>query len=856
MGGSSEMGFILRMAWRETRAAWLRLLFFFLCVALGVAAIAVLRSVMQTVRSTLTREARFLVGADVVVQTGRPWSPDQRQRLVATAGADRRGATDVVETQTMAVRARGGVVTATRLVDIRAIESDFPIYGALELTDGQRYTHALVESFGMLVQPALLEQLGVRVGDDILLAGKRFEIHGVVTRDRVQRSSGFALGPRVYVDLADLRTTSLLGFGSRASHQVFLRIDPAAIDAVVARLRRTFRDELVTVRSWRTVEDRLGKNLLLAENYLSLVGFAIVVLGGIGVWSVTRVFVQQKVKIVAVLKCVGATSRLVIATYMLQVLFLAACGSLLGVGLAGAAIAFIPDRWLAPVGVTQLGLTASGAGQAVAVGLLVSALFAILPLLEMRRIKPLLLLRADTEPTARKRDWKSWLSGIVLLAALTLVAIWQADSLRAGVYVSAGLAAIGLVLLGASRLLMRIVAPLSRSRRFALRHAVISLGRPGNQTRVVLMAVGRGCFFILTVRVLQANLVREFTGQVGSNAPDLVLIDVQADQVTGVQKTIAPYVRQPASIWPMMRGRVIGVEGRRVHLPTPDDIRRDGRLTREFGITYRTTLQNNEKLLAGRFWESRLEEATTADGFDTEVSIEENVRDDAKIDVGDILWFDVGAKVLRARVTSVRKVTWDEAQNGGFMFVFRPAPAIDRAPHTFVGFVQVQPGAAATAALERDLVRAFPNVTAIDVREVLSALRDVLDNAMRGVTIVGAVTLFGGVLILIGAVAMTKFQRLYESAIYRTLGASTRMLASMTAIEYGLIGVLAGVLGATGASVLSWVVATKLFEIDWQATPGLLSIGVGLTAIVVSVVGLVASADVLVRKPLGTLRRE
>jgi putative ABC transport system permease protein len=604
------------------------------------------------------------------------------------------------------------------------------------------------------------------------------------------------------------------------------------------------------------VQDRLGRNLSLAENYLSLVGFAIVVLGGIGVWSVTRVFVQQKVRSVAILKCLGATSNIVLGTYVLQVSVLAACGSLLGVAIGAAAIAAIPSRLLTPIGVSHVGVTASAAVQGVAVGLLVSLLFALVPLLEMRRVKPLLLLRADTAPTARARDLQSWLSAAGIAAALVLVAIWQADSLRAGLYVSAGLAGISIVLLGVGRLLVKATAPLTRSRVFAIRHAVISLGRPGNQTRVVLMSVGIGCFFILAMRALQVNLLEEFSGQIGRNAPDLVLIDVQPNQVEGVRTAVAPYVTQPARLMPMMRARVVGIDGARQSLPNPEAVRTHGKLTREFGITFRDALQDNETLTAGKFWAGRLNADTLSQTADTEVSIEQNIHDDSDVDVGDLIRFDVAGRIVRARVTSVRKVTWDEAQNGGFMFVFRPSPVIDRAPHTFVGFVRVPPGTGPTAALERDLVRQYPNVSAIDVREVLVSLREVIDNATLGVTVVGAVTLFGGVLILVGAVAMTKFQRLYEAAIYRTLGASTRVLAGMAAIEYGLMGLLAGSLGAAGALALSWAVATQLFEIAWHPAPGVLLGGVVMTALLVSGVGLAASADVLLRKPLGTLRRE
>jgi putative ABC transport system permease protein len=848
--------FVLRMAWREARASWARLVFFFVCVALGVSAIVVLRSVVQQVRATLTREARSIVGSDIVVQGSQPWSGDRGARLEALL-ADARvlARSEVVETQTMATPAAGGT-GAVRLVEVRGVGAGFPFYGAPELEGGAVYSHDLFRDRGVLVPPELLLEMGLRPGDALLLAGQPFTIRGVVVRDRVQRSGGIAFGPRVYVDLDALRATTVLGFGSRATHQVHVRVDPATIGTVTSRLRRALRQDAASVRSWQGVEDRIGRNLTTAENYLSLVGLAIVVLGGIGVWSVTRTLIQQKIRSVAILKCLGASARQVLASYGLLVLGLAVGGSALGVGLARLALATIPQRTLEPLGVEAVGLTWSAVAQGVAVGVLVSLLFAIVPLLEVRRIKPLLLLRADTAATARRRDWRSVLVTVAIGLALAVIAVWQAGSLEAGLYVSAGLAGVGLSLYGLSRLVLRLVAPLARSRRFALRHAVISLSRPGNQTRVILMAVGLGCFFILAVRAMQANLLEEFAVQVGQDTPDLILIDIQRDQVDGVREAVTPFVQRPPRFLPLLRARVVGVDGRRVQLPTAEDVRRQGRLTREFGITYRDAVQDNETIVAGRFWSGPLEADRTPDGADTEVSIELEARNSAQIEVGDLMRFSLAGRDLSARVTSVRRVVWGEAQNGGFVFILRPSPALAKMPQTFVGFVEPQDGAEPRVALQRALVRGFPNVSAIDVREVLEAVEAVLANATMGVTVVGAVTLVAGVLILVGAVAVTRFQRLYEAAIYRTLGASTRALATLMAVEYGLLGLLAGTLGAAGALVLSWAMARGLFEIDWRPAPLLLSAGVVVTALVVALVGLVASAGVLVQKPLATLREQ
>ena len=270
---------------------------------------------------------------------------------------------------------------------------------------------------------------------------------------------GFAFGPRLYVSLADLRTMGLLGFGSTATYQT---LSCGCRDAQHRRRRGCAAagvcEQTVSVRSWHAYEDRLGRNLVTAENYLSLVGFAIVVLGGIGVWSVTRVIVQQKMRSVAILKCLGASSRQVLATYVLQVLWLAAGGSVLGVAARGGRPAAIPASVLQPLGVSAVGITGSAAAQGFAVGLLVSLLFALVPLLEMRRVKPLLLLRADTAASARRGDmraaWRPWPP----LAALVLVAVWQAGSVRAGLFVSGGLAVAWLLLLLASHGVIRVTS--------------------------------------------------------------------------------------------------------------------------------------------------------------------------------------------------------------------------------------------------------------------------------------------------------------------------------------------------------------------------------------------------------------
>ena len=863
------MTFVLKMLARELRSSWRRLLFFFVCVAVGVGAIVAIRSVIQSVRTGLMSEARSIIASDVLISTNRPWTSEVLsalgQRLATDEVLDRM---DAIETATM-VRAEGGA-DAARMVELRGVQPKFPFYGRVVLQDGQTFSHDLLRGRGALVRPELLTQLGTKVGGRLIIGGQPFTIRGVIAQEPGRRVGAFSFGSRVLIDYDDLRATELLALGSRASYQILLRVREQAVEPMTRDIRRDFRDRFVQARSYRSTEDDIGEDLMRAENYLSLVGFVMVVLGGIGVWSVTRVFVKQKIRSVAILKCLGATANQILATYVAQVLLLGIVGSLLGVGIAAVAIAAIPASAAAAFGNVSYGLTLSAALQGLAVGLLVSLLFSLVPLLEVRRVKPLLLLRSlDTvmPPPPGKRSWReamvpAWVrradpvqiaAGGIVTAALVALAAWQAASITVALVVCGGFAGIALVLHGAGALLVRAVRPLAATPYFPLRHAVGTLRRPGNQTRVILLAVGLGSFFVLGVRALQANLLEQFSVQLQRGGADMFLIDIQQDQADGVRAFFRDAGIGEPQLIPVLRARVTAVRGSETNLESYADVRGRGGLGREYVITYRDHLEPNETLLEGEFWTGK--PPLPADAAELEVSIEKNIRDRSRIRPGDLMRFDVLGRVVQARVTSVREVEWGDARNGGFMFVFRPG-SLERAPHSYIATLKAPEDPAARARLQRDLVTRYPNVSAIDVREVFASIQSVVDNVTFAISIVGTVALASGALILIGAVAMTKFQRVYEAAILRTLGASTRMLGTMLALEYSALGLIAGLIGAAGSLALSWAVCRFVFEIDWTPAPGLLAAGALATTVLVGVIGIVASADVLRKKPLATLRAE
>jgi putative ABC transport system permease protein len=848
--------FVLRMALRETRASWRRLLFFFVCIAVGVAAIVALRSVIQNVRVVFGQEARSLVAADLVVSTTRDWPPDARRRIeqrLAEAGAAAQ--TETIDTPTM-VRPADESRKTSRMVELRAVQLGFPLYGTLELDSGRPYSHQILENNGAIVRPELLTSLGLKVGDSLMIGQAPFTIRDTIKKEPGRSGGGFSLGPRVMIDYDAMPATGLVTFGSRAGHVLLVKIpDEQKVQPLVRRLRLELGDQFISVRGFRGNDDQIGRDFDRAEDYLSLVGLVIVILGGIAVSSVTRVFVLQKIRSIAVLKCLGARSAQIITVYLLQVMVLGLAGSLLGVVMARLAIAAIPYVLPAPTGGAsslladvQYGVTLSAALQGIGIGVLVSLLFSIVPLLHVRLVKPSLLLRH--EDAKGPTDWTRVIAIGVVSAALIAVTAWQASSLRIGFFVTAGFCVLALALQWTGRLLVQAITPLADTPSFPLRHAVLHLSRPGNQSRVILLAVGLGAFFIIGVRSLQASLLNEFSVAVAEDAPDMFLMDIQRQQAEGLREFLAsPGVNiTDARFIPVLRARVVGVNGQETNVEGASAVRAEGiSLGREFTVTYRDHLEPNERLIEGAFWNSP--------SSDPEVSVERETAERARLHTGDVMRFDLLGRTITARVTSIRDVEWRESRNGGFVFVFRPG-ALDQAPQTFVAPLAGPRDAAARARFQHDLVERFPNVSVIDFQEILTTIRDVMSRVTLAITVVGGLVLFSGALILIGAVAMTKFQRVYEAAVFKTLGATTWTIARMLLFEYSVLGVLAGSVGSIGAIALTWGVSHYALEIPWRFFAGEHVAGVAATAVLVAAIGVLSSLDVLRNKPLLTLRAE
>ena len=842
------MRFALTMTFRELRASWRRLLFFTLCVALGVQAIVTLRSAVQSVNAYTRRESRAINSGDIAVRAGRGWTPEALASLEETARSN--GATtwtETIEVPTM-LRPLGATESGAKMVELKGVEAAYPLYGALVIADGRPYSYAMLANGGALISPSLSAQMDLGPGSLIRLGNGDFTVRGVIGQEPDSGLGAFNLGSRVIVGLDDLRAAGILGFSPRTRENVFVRVPEAKYATALAAIKSSFQSErTVSVRGYREAEAGINAQLSQAADYLSLVGLAIVVLGGVGVWSVTRVYIAQRWKSIAVLKCLGCTSGRAIFAYTLQMIAIGVTGGLVGVAMSWAIVAAIRAYLLkGPLAVVDVSLTPGAVLQGLAVGILVSLLFSLTPLLGIRDIRPNLVLRS-ADPRRRTR-WNvpRLLTAVAVVGGLAAVASWQAGSARVGVVFLGGLL-LTVALCGAvAEILVRVVRLARGVPFFSLRHAILGLNRPGNQTRAVLVAIGLGVFFLVGTAGVQATLKRALDAQLNADLPDMYFVDIQEDQRDALAQLVTEQTGSAPVLVPTLRARIAELDGKPLELDKIADPRDRGRLGREYTLTTRSTLEANEQIAAGAWWDA-------SPSPEPEISVEESLARDFGLGVGHSMTFDIQGQRLTARITSVRKVDWQNSRLG-FMIVVRPG-GLGEIPLVYVGAMKGPADATARGHLARVVSDAFSNVSIIDARDVIAVVSRVLSSVSLAISVVGAIVLVAGLLILVGAIAMSRYVREYETAILKTLGAGSRAVMGVLLTEHALVGLLAGLVGSVLGVGLAWVVSHSLLKLEWHFDPMIPLIGIVASATLAAAVGVISCADLLVLRPLPVLKQ-
>jgi putative ABC transport system permease protein len=842
------MKFILNLTRREIRSSWRRLLFFFLCIALGVGSIVGLRSLIQNLTRAVGTDARALMTADIEVSSTSDFSPAEIAKIESVVGRSSiiDGRNEAITAAVMARPVTTGNDTV-KFVELKGIEPPFPLVGDFVLSDGKPFDFKLLENDGAVIARVLLEDLKVKVGDKIKIGEKEFQIRATFDEEP-GGSSGFRLGARVFVAKKAFDDAGITRTTSRIRRRILYRTTDNPTE-LVNQLRDALKGTTLTVSSYRETQENLSEQFARTENYLSLAGLLILVLGGVGVWNVARAFVEQKRKTVAVLKCLGATGSRVITVYLLQILVLGLIGSIFGVALAQGALWLTEWRFAAdlPEKMTY-SVNLSTAIQGLVLGVLISLLFSALPLLQIRSIKPRLLLRDENNATLARLDRSKWLFGGLTLLGMLVIAVWQAGSLKVGAFFLGGLAATSAVLYLAGATLMRFLKSVKKFRIFSVSQAINSLYRPGNQTRTILLAVGLGSFVVLAVQSLQGNLVREFDFTRNQRLPSLFMVDIQKSQVDDVKQIIKTRTGEDAEVTPTVRARIAFVNGKPIDFGKPEVRQQQGQIGREFAITYRENLDDNESVIAGRWWQP-------SDVADVpEVSVEEDMAKRLNVTPGDSITFDISGRKITARVENVRKLDLRNTRTA-FVFVFRPG-TLESAPQSFAATTLKHVPATDRQRLQREILDQFPNIQIFDVADIVSAVQKIINNFVLAISFVGGFVILSGILILIGSVALTKSQRIYENAVLKTLGASRGTLAKILFAEYGILGLVAGIIGAVFSTALSFAVSRYILDIEWEFSYGVVIVGILITAVLVMLIGVAASFDVLFRKPLVTLRSQ
>lgn len=843
------MNFIFNLTVREIRSSWKRLLFFFLCIAIGVGSVVALRSLVQNLSQAVGGDAREFLTADLQVISTDEFSP-----TVLTTIEEVVADTDIVEARTEVIdttaMARPTEPDNRRVefVSLRGIEPAYPLVGDFRLADGSRFEPRVLADGGAVVASVLLEELGIAIGDRIRIGEGEFTVRGAFDEEPGGGGGGFRIGGRVYVEKTAFDRAGITQNRSRVTRRLLYRTSDNPT-SLTERLRTALEGTTLRVQSYRETQERLGEQFERTENYLSLTGLLILVLGGVGVWNVARVFVEQKRKSVAVLKCLGAGGTRIITVYLLQILTLGLIGSLFGIFLAQLGLWYA--RWnfndSLPAAMSYQ-VRPGTAFQGLLLGVLISLLFSALPLLQVRSIKPNLLLRDENNINLRRLDWTRWVFGLISLAGLLGLAVWQAGSVAVGAVFLVGLAVTSLVLYGAAVLLTRLLRGLKKFGPFPVAQAINSLYRPGNQTRIILLAVGLGAFVVLAVQSLQTNLIREFDLTRNQRLPSMFFIDIQKSQIEGFSRLVENRIGEQAEMIPTVRARISHINGKPIDYRNREVRQQQGQIGREFAVTYRPELDVNETVVEGAWWDADKPAEVP------QVSLIDGMAEDLGVGVGDSITYDISGRLLTAQVASIRKLDVRNTRTA-FVFVFRPG-VLENAPQSYAANVLKRLPATERQSLQRDVIDRFPNVQIIDVAEIVSVVRSLFDNFVLAISFVGSFVILSGILILIGSVALTKSQRVYENAILKTLGAGRGTLTAILFAEYGILGLMAGLIGAGFATALSYTVARYLFDIEWSFDASLMSAGIIITAVLVMLVGAAASFDVLFRKPLATLRSQ
>ena len=841
----------IRIAWRELRAARTRFLFVILAVAVGVGSLTGVRGFSHSFRRMLLREARTLMAGDL---SARVFALPTTEQAAVLEDLDREGVrrTWITETVTMASSA---ATPDPLLISVKAVDTAaYPFYGVVKLNPPRPLREAL-DARSVVVSDDLLLRLKVKIGDTLHIGGQDFRIAGVVVSEPDRMTGSLNVGPRVMITREGLERTGLIGVGSRAAERYLFRLPSTggpALEQVRATLKQTFPE--ATIADYHETHPIITRGLDRSTTFLSLIGLIALVIGAMGVASAMHGHLQQKLDSIAVMKCIGARSAQVIRIYTAQTLMLGLSGGVLGAVIGVAVASAFPGMIAKYFSIeASPAWDAWPAVQGVAISCLVTLLFTLPPLASIRTIRPAEIFRRGAGPRPAQPKTLPFLirAGILLGTAIVAATLTEGtirDALRTGavfaIALGIGLALLALAAWAFLRALRVFLRHAPKNLPGTIRHGMANLYRPGNQAQAAVVALGVGVMFTLTVFLVQQALVEQIRGSTPPGMPNVFLLDIPGPQRQAVSDLIQaqPGVTAAPDVAFSVAARITAIDGTPIGQLVQGEVGR--RFLRTRSVTEMEAKPPETEILSGAWW--------SPGDRDPQVCASEETARILNLRAGAWIDWNIWSHPVRTRLACIQR-TESIRMSARFEFLFSPGQLAGM-PAVYYGSARVRPPD--VAGLQRVVYERFPTVTVVNIADVMQIVEDVVRRIAMVIRFISAFTILAGAVMVASSIAGTRFRRMREVVILKTLGATRRRIAWIFTVEFLALGAVAGLMGSLLAAAFAALVLKRLLEIEFHLDVPAHALTIAIAAVVAAGAGWAASFRVLGRKPLEILREE
>ncbi len=837
---------LLKLAWRDSRRNRARLLLFVSSIILGIAALVAINSFSENLQKDINGQAKELLGADLVIDGLNPPNPSVRA-IMDSLGGER---SQMVSFLSMAYFPKS---EGTRPVQVKAQRGVYPFYGDL-VTEPEHVSQKIMNGRKALIDRTLRLQFDLNIGDSVRIGDINYEIIGQVNSAPGRVGLQASIAPSVYLPLDEIDSVNLLQRGSRVQYQYFYKFkENKDLDALAANLKLRLEADKYNIETISDRKQNTGRSFSQMADFLNLVGFIALLLGCIGVASAVNIYVKDKLPTVAILRTLGASGKQAFIIYLIQISAMGFGGAVIGALLGTLIQRFLPIvlKDFLPIENVSADPSVSAIISGVLTGLGIAVLFALLPLLTIRKTSPLRTLRSGYEVAESSRDPLRWLIFILIALFIFGFTFMQTGRIRDSFIFIAGIGiALGLLAGTAWGLMWFVRKFFPKKWSFPIRQSIANMYRPQNQTLTLMVSIGLGTMLISTLFLIQQLLIKQVSFAGSGNQPNMILFDIQPSQKDSIALLVAdnkmPLIQRVPIV--TIRLEELNSVPRMTFLKdTTSDIPKFI-YEREWRVTYRDTLIDSEKLIEGTLpTKGRMPDGSVG------ITVSENIADNMKAKVGTKITFNVQGALVNTVVTGIRRVDFGRVQTN-FLILF-PSGILENAPQFNVIVTRIN-SVEQSAKFQRELVKKFANVSVVDLTQILKTVDEILTKISFVIRFMALFSILTGLMVLISSVYLSKFQRIQESVLLRTIGASRRNILIINGLEYFWLGSLATLTGMGLSTLAAWGLARLVFKIPFDINwLPLFITPLSITALIV-MIGLLNSRKVVNESPLEVLRQE